>query len=57
MPNVSQVHWAWDEMGQKRPNLAKNWHFWPNMGIFGPFNPMPDLKTNRTSCLGGFSVM
>ena len=42
---------------QKRPNLAKNWHFWPNMGIFGPFNPMPDLKTIRTSCLGGFSVM
>ena len=44
----------WDK---KRPNLAKNWHFWPNMGIFGPFNPMPDLKTIRTSCLGGLSVM
>ena len=27
---------------QKRPNLAKNWHFGPNMGIFGPFDLMPD---------------
>ena len=35
----------------------KNWHFWPNIGIFGPFDPMPDQKTMRTRCLGGFSVM
>ena len=39
---------------QKRPNWAKNWHFWPNIGIFGPFDPMPDQKTMRTSCLGVF---
>merc|ERR1712115_747256 len=39
---------------QKRPNLAKNWQFWPNIGIFGPFDLMPDQKTMRTSCLGGF---
>ena len=25
-----------------------------NMGIFGPFDLMPDQKTMRTSCLGGF---
>ena len=37
---------------QKRPNLAQNWHFWPNIGIFGPFDPMPDQKTIQTSCLG-----
>ena len=41
----------------KRPNLAQNWHFWQNIGIFGPFDPMLDKKTMRTSCLGGFSVM
>ena len=34
--------------------LAQNWHFWPNIGIFGPFDLMPDQKTMRTSCLGGF---
>ena len=27
------------------------------MDIFGPFDLMPDQKTMRTSCLGGFSVM
>ena len=32
----------------------KNWIFGPNMGIFGPFDQMPDQKTMRTSCLGGF---
>ena len=26
---------------QKRPNLAQNWHFGPNIGIFGPFDLMP----------------
>ena len=39
---------------QKRPNLAKNWHFGPNIGIFGPFDLRPDQKTMRTNCLGGF---
>ena len=42
---------------QKRPNLAQNWHFRPNIGIFGPFDLIPDKKTMRTSCLGGFSIM
>ena len=27
---------------------------WPNIGIFGPFDLMPDQKTMQTSCLGGF---
>ena len=36
--------------------LAQNWLFWPNIGIFGPFGPIPDRKTMRTRCLGGFSV-
>ena len=31
-----------------------HWHFGPNIGIFGPFDLMPDQKTMRTSCLGGF---
>ena len=44
-------------LAQKRPNLAQNWHFRPNMGIFCPFDPIPDHKTMWTSCLGGFSVM
>ena len=39
---------------QKRPNLAQNWHFGPNISIFGPFDLMPDQKTMRTSCLDGF---
>ena len=29
-------------MAQKRPNLAQKWHFKTNMGIFGPFDVMPD---------------
>ena len=44
-------------LAQKRPNLAQNWHFWPNICIFGPYDPMPDQKTMRTRYLGGFSVM
>ena len=43
-------------LAQVWPNLAKNWHFWPNIGIFGPFDPIPDQKTMQTRCLGGFSV-
>ena len=39
---------------QKRPNLAQNWHFGPNIGIFGPLDLRPDQKTMRTSCLDGF---
>ena len=31
-------------LAQKQPNLAQNWHFWPNIDIFGPFDPMPDKK-------------
>ena len=42
---------------KKRPNLAQNWNCGPNIGIFGPFDLMPDQKTMRTSCLGGFSIM
>ena len=33
------------------------WLFWPNTGIFGPLDLLPDHKTMRTRCLGGFSVM
>ena len=29
-------------LAQKLPNLAQNWLFWPNLGIFGPFGPMAD---------------
>ena len=39
---------------QKRPNLAQNWHFGPNIGIFAPFDLKPDQKTMQTSCLDGF---
>ena len=42
---------------KKRPNLAQNWHFGPNMGIFGPFDLIPNQKTMRTSCRGGFPIM
>ena len=43
-------------LAQKQPKLAQNWHFWPNIGIFGPFD-LPDERTMRTSCLGGISIM
>merc|ERR1712020_390102 len=39
---------------QKRPNMAQNWHFGPNIGIFGPSDLMRDQKTMQTSCLDGF---
>ena len=32
-------------------------HIWPNIGFFGPFDPMPLKKEMWTSCPGGFSVM
>ena len=34
-----------------------NWHFWPNIGIFGPFDPMPDQKINAEKLSWWFSVM
>ena len=37
--------------------LAQNWHFWQNIGIFGPFGPLPDQKTMQTRCPGGLSIM
>ena len=43
-----------DFWAQKRPNLAQNWHFGPNIGIFAPFDLKPDQKTMQTSCVGGF---
>merc|ERR1712107_34011 len=42
---------------QKRPNLAQNWHFGPNIGIFGPFDLMPDQKNNVDKLSRWFSVM
>merc|ERR1712107_561328 len=46
------------------PKKGQNWskicifgHFGPNIAIFCSFCPMPDQKTMRTRCLGGFSVM
>ena len=42
---------------QKRQNLAKSWHFWPNIGIFGPFDTVTKQKTmQKTSCLDGFPL-
>ena len=41
---------------KKKNFRPKNGQIWPKNGIFGPFDPMPDRKTIRTSCLGGFSV-
>ena len=40
----------------KRPNLAQNWLFWPDIGICGPFGLMADQNTMQRRCLGGFSV-
>ena len=42
--------------GPKRPNAASNWHLWPNIGIFGPIDLMPDQKKMRTGCPSG-SIM
>ena len=33
-------------LASNRPNWAQNWHFWLYMGIFGPFDPIPDQKNN-----------
>ena len=40
----------------KRPNLAQNWNFWPNIGILGPFGLMAGQKLMRTKCLGGLPL-
>ena len=42
---------------QRQLLSSSKWHFWPNIGIFGPFGPMPDQKPMQTRCLGGFSIM
>ena len=46
--------------GPKTAKFGPNMHFGhfrPNIGIFLPFLSMPDQKTMRTTCLGGFSKM
>ena len=47
-----------------RPKNGQIWskvcifgHFGPNIGIFCPFRPMPDLKPMRTRCLDELSVI
>ena len=47
----------WPKNGQIWPKIGIFGHFGPNICIFGPFRPMPDQKTMRTRCVGGFSVM
>ena len=31
--------------GTKKGKIGQNWHFWPNIGLFGPFDPLSDQKT------------
>ena len=57
-------HWFADRGYQKFYSMPpkmnfwlKNGHIWPNIGFFGPFDPMPLKKEMWTSCPGGFSVM
>ena len=57
-------HWFTDRGYQKFYSMPpkmnfwlKNGHIWPNIGFFGPFDPMPHQKTMWSSCPGGFSVM
>ena len=54
--NFYLLPWKLGFLAQKRPNLAENWLFWPNIGIFGPFGPIADQKTIQWRCPGGFSV-
>ena len=54
IPKVLPHPPKYEFLAQKQPNVAQNWHFWPNIGIFDPFDPMRDQKTIQTSCLGGF---
>ena len=39
-PNKQQLFFR-ETLG---PTSAQNWHFWPNMDFFGPFDPVPDQK-------------
>ena len=57
IPKVSHHPPQKMDFGPKMAKFGQNWHFWPNISIFGPFDPIPDQKTMRTSCLGGFYVM
>ena len=36
--------------------LTNACYFWTNIGIFGPFDLLPEQKTMRTSYLGGLSI-
>ena len=38
-------------MALKRPNLAQNWLFGPNIGIFDPFGPMAEQKGCKQGAL------
>ena len=47
----------WLKNGQIWSEICIFDHFGPNIAIFCTFCPMPDQKTMRTRCLGGFSGM
>ena len=44
-------------LAKKRLDLAQNWHFWPNIGIFGPFEQMPDQKQCKQVALVVFRYL
>ena len=47
----------WPQNGQIWSKICIFGHFGPHIGIFCPFDPMPDQKTLPRRCLCGFSVM
>ena len=69
LPNYYNITWDEDTKNftssppkneisaQKRPNLAQHWHFWPNVGPFGPPDPMPGQKTIGNKMPRSFSIM
>ena len=44
-------------LASNRPNWAQNWHFWSYMGIFGPYDPIPDQKINANKLPRCFFVI
>ena len=45
------------DFGPKTAKIGIIGHFGPNIGIFGPFRPMPYQNIIQTRYLGGFTVM
>ena len=57
LKSIRKDYPARERVYQIWPKICIFGNFGPNIGIFGPFDTMPDQKTMQIRCLGGFPLV